>query len=589
MGCMPVTRGRRIALSVAVALGVALGCLALELHAPSPAPVWPYPHEDSFGTMGAMALAVPLLVLWGVSVARRCQDPVVRRHYVAIDAMLVLWMVDALVKYCSLSDAAIAAGWYLYYVPLVFVPLLQLFCAMRTSGLDRRPWAKGAKRALVAAGVVLSVLVLTNGWHSLAFVFDPADPAWDVHYAYGHVYRAVFAWCVALVLLFFAVTVAHARSSLRAAAGLVVAVVAVATFYSLVYYLRLLSAFESNFCLTFSLFVVAIIEACLDLRLVPSYVGMDRLLRSLPLDVRVLDDELVPVCSSDAAGELGEQERARVASLAGGMAPGEATAFRLEGRPELVFKLFRIPGGTVLVAEDVGAVMRERRRLELRREELARRNEALARMRAAREELYASQAEQELCDDIDASLDETVSAMREAIRGLPLGEDAESCEERRRGLRLVRLLVGYCKRKGMLLLSEGASPDGVRLVMEEASSDARSSGVPCAATVGLTRDLTPFASNVVYDVVYESVLASFEDGEGAMIVFVGDGRQGGASLRVVLDAVGDGGRTLGSLREACAHILGGQGIPYELESDELGVRLVADVPPASGAREGETP
>jgi hypothetical protein len=74
-----------------------------------------------------------------------------------------------------------------------------------------------------------------------------------------------------------------------------------------------------------------------------------------------------------------------------------------------------------------------------------------------------------------------------------------------------------------------------------------------------------------------------------MIVFVGDGRQGGASLRVVLDAVGDGGRTLGSLREACAHILGGQGIPYELESDELGVRLVADVPPASGAREGETP
>lgn len=279
-------------------------CLCLELWFPSAKPVWPYPHEDPLGTMGVMVLMVPALTAWGVSIYKRCEDALVRRRYLQIDVLIILWLIDALVKYAAVSDRVVAITWYLYYVPLVFVPLLQLFAALHITTLERRGWVHGVERALVAAGVVLCLLVLTNDVHHLAFAFDPRDPNWDVNYSYGPVYLAVFVWCVALLLSYFIVTVVHARRGLLRAIAFVIVVSAIVVLYCLAYLFRWWAAFNSNFCLSFTVIVVVISETSFDLGLVPFYVGTDRLLRSLPLDIKVLDEENNVGFRSNVASQL---------------------------------------------------------------------------------------------------------------------------------------------------------------------------------------------------------------------------------------------------------------------------------------------
>lgn len=233
----------------------------------------------------------------------------------------------------------------------------------------------------------------------------------------------------------------------------------------------------------------------------------------------------------------------------------------------------------MLVSEDISAIVRKRRELERRQEELRRRNAALGRMRSAREQLYERQAEQELCDDIETSLAVTVDAIRDILANLPEGNDQASVEERRRGLTLVRLLMGYCKRKGALLLSDDLDPDAMRLILSEVGTEASAAGIPCAATVSLKAPVKPAVANVAYDCVYDFVLIAYENCGTALIVYAAPGAEaGGITLRLALEIPGLADHS-GMLKDELTALLESRGVPYSLDRDELGVRLTVDIPP----------
>ena len=78
--------------------------------------------------------------------------------------------------------------WYLYYLPMLAIPLLAMFVALSLGRPEsfRLPKWTALLNILTAA---LFLLVLTNDLHQLVFVF-PADAAvWgdDYRYAFGYV------------------------------------------------------------------------------------------------------------------------------------------------------------------------------------------------------------------------------------------------------------------------------------------------------------------------------------------------------------------------------------------------------------------
>ena len=556
--------------SVLWATGLGLLLLVLELALPSTTRALPYPHESAHGTTGPMILMVPLLGLWTLSIWQRCPDAQVRSYLIRCAAMLALLQLIALVKYTAQSDFVVALSWYLYYPALIFVPLLVLFCALRTTGLERRGWVRRLKVCLLMAGTILCLLVLTNDLHQLTFLFDPLDPLWDVRYSYGPVYGAVYVWLVLMLGAFYTLTAVYARGMRRRLVALVFMMTLLAFAYAISYSLRLAPALNSNFALMFTISCAVNIEGCLQLGLFPAHKNLARLFESMPFDVKLLTRSGETAFASKAAASVPEGIRTRLARSE--MHPGARMTLEVPDERGRLYRGFGISGGYVLVSEDISELNERRRRLAMQLLQLRRRNHVLRRAHTVRESLYRQQCEEELLDKVDASLRETVQAIRKVLASLPPTSDEPARIERRRKLLLVKLLISYCKRKGALVLlgADDKSFDAqrLRLVINESMADARASGLDCAAWVELDRPLPTQAVNTIYDCMYDFLTTAFVQENATLMVFVAEREAELVELRCALEMTGNEQGCPCALGSELRRLLEVRDVQFDLEEDE---------------------
>lgn len=117
-------------------------------------------------------------------------------------AMLaIFWIFIRTVKYEFLSSSSTINRWlwYLYYIPIIFMPLLMFLSTLYIGKTDSSQVSK-KWRAIFVFGAVLSLLVLTNDYHQLAFSFNYGIDNWHMGYSRGSVYYIVVAF-VTLILI----------------------------------------------------------------------------------------------------------------------------------------------------------------------------------------------------------------------------------------------------------------------------------------------------------------------------------------------------------------------------------------------------
>jgi hypothetical protein len=135
------------------------------------------------------------ILIWLVSLQRRLIHDSVRKYLIGIAVLLLIYMAVRTAKYSFLVSRLL---WYLYYGVYCFVPLMGFF-AVSYLGMppDYRP--PRARDLLYLPAAVLTVLVLTNDRHQLAFRFQGPMSQWsDAVGTPGPVYYLVLAWGVAI-------------------------------------------------------------------------------------------------------------------------------------------------------------------------------------------------------------------------------------------------------------------------------------------------------------------------------------------------------------------------------------------------------
>ena len=93
-------------------------------------------------------------------------------------ALMLLWMTLRAIKYNSPADINTYGRylWYSYYIAMVFLPLMMFF-AMLNIGKPEN--TNNRKYLLIIPAAVLVLLVMTNDFHQLAFVFEPDFHNWN--------------------------------------------------------------------------------------------------------------------------------------------------------------------------------------------------------------------------------------------------------------------------------------------------------------------------------------------------------------------------------------------------------------------------
>ena len=152
---------------------------------------------------------IGLYAAWGLSVRQRIVQKQVGRYLTGVSVLLILWFSFRTVKYFIFwQPDAVRYLWYLFYLPMLFVPMLALLIAMSLGKPDDYRLPKWTA-AMWFVSAALLLLVLTNDLHQLVFTFPEKAAVWsDTDHGYGIGYFPAIGWQVicgvsALVVMVF--------------------------------------------------------------------------------------------------------------------------------------------------------------------------------------------------------------------------------------------------------------------------------------------------------------------------------------------------------------------------------------------------
>lgn len=464
------------------------------------------------------SIYIVFFAAWGVSTRNRIIQPQVRRYLTAIAALMVFWLTVRTIKY-SLNEAAwlMRHLWYLYYLPMLFIPFLAVFVALTLGKPENYRLPKWTALLYIPTFALL-LMVLTNDLHQLVFVFPADAVVWMDDYHYAIVYFLAVGWMIlcaltALVIMLTKCRVPHSRKVLM----LPFVTAAIALLYGVLYILRMIGipgltwtrVIAGDMTVVFCLLIAAVLESCIQCGLIQANTHYMELFDASTVGAQITDPEYHVVLSSGAAktvdiGVLRQTKQAPV-MLEGGI--------RVSGAP--------IKNGQVIWTEDMSPLINVLADLEEAKENLQDNKDILKEEHALKvREAHISEQER-LYHIIQRDTEKQILLMDEMIEQ---AENTASDEERRNILKKMLVIGAYLKRRSNLVfLSDKDSVLASReleLSIEESINNLETFGVTCGFISELTEPILAMNVIAMYD-FFEEVAERSLDNMSSILIHAG--------------------------------------------------------------------
>ena len=249
-----------------------------------------------------------LFALWGFSLDRRIIQKQALHCLRLTAALMLLWLILRTLKYEFVTDLTVARYiWYLYYLPMLFIPLLGVYIAL-TLGKSEEYRLTGKAGFLVAIPGILFLLVITNDLHQQVFAFDSGVPGVPDNYGYSHgiFYFCSMGWMVACMIFSLVLLLKKSRVPSGSEKRMRPFVIACITVLYGILYLSGLPAVRwwfGDMNVMFCLLYAAIYESCIRCRMIQSNTGYVELFEATTLAACIADRNGNIVIRSRAADE----------------------------------------------------------------------------------------------------------------------------------------------------------------------------------------------------------------------------------------------------------------------------------------------
>ena len=308
---------------------------------------------------------IALYIGWGISVSKRIIQVQVRHYLIAVSGLLVCWFVIRTTNYFFTADVEIERYlWYLYYLPMLFIPLFSLFVAISLGKPANARLSITTLLFLSIPTVLCLLLVLTNDLHQLVFSF-PEGEAWTAQnnsYIFG--YYIVIGWEALCALAAFIIMLIKCRLSQRKK-HLPFLLLICSIGYALVYvsgvkWMQLIGGdITAAQCLMFT----GILECCIQCGLIQTNTGYQALFEAGSIGAQIVDTDYDTRYASSNAPKLSAEI----------MRSAESEAAKLDNNTLL--RSSKIPGGHVLWQEDITDISAVLQKLEENRKTIAESND----------------------------------------------------------------------------------------------------------------------------------------------------------------------------------------------------------------------
>ena len=391
------------------------------------------------GGIARSLIYIALYIGWGISVSKRIIQVQVRYYLIAVSGLMVFWFVIRSMRYYFITDIGIARQlWYLYYLPMLFIPLFSLFVAISLGKPESARLSKTALLLLSIPTVLCLLLVLTNDLHQLVFSF-PEGAVWtDINNGYTFGYYIVLGWEILCALAAFVIMIIKCRLSYRKK-YLPFLLLACSIVYAFIYvsgveWMQLIGGdIAAAQCLMFT----GILESCIQCGLIQTNTGYEELFMVSRLGAQITDQgNTVCLASSNARELTGEQ---RMSAKTHPVLADKTTL--IKSKP--------IRFGHVLWQEDVSEFTEAIEQIEENCRDLSERNRIRRKNLETKKKILSLQEKNRAADVLNRETAGQISMIEHLLTQYDTENDAKKREKLLAG---AAVLGAYIKRYGNLLL-----------------------------------------------------------------------------------------------------------------------------------------
>lgn len=457
------------------------------------------------------ALYLLLFALWGYSLDRRIIQTQALHCMRLTAALMLVWLVLRTLKYEVVTDITVARYiWYLYYLPMLFIPLFGVYIAL-SLGKSEKYRLTGRVVALAAIPAILFSLVITNDLHQQIFAFNSGIPGRPDNYSYHHryLYFICLGWMVGCMIFSLIRLLKKSRIKNGGKKPLMPFIIGCITILYGILYLTGLSAVRwwfGDMNVMFCLLYAAIYESCIRCRMIQSNTGYVELFEASTLAAVIMDRSGNVVIRSRAADEdmICPQDGTQIIRPDG---------TRISSAP--------INGGYVVWKDNVRPLTELRAQLSENKAQIKNNKEKLHEAYLIQKKLHELTEKRRIYDKLDLMYGDQINRIGQLLKQC---ENTET-DEVHNILKRILLLGTYIKRSANLyflsLEHELLSQQDIRLTVDEAVRVMNVCGTECSVVYYMTKPMHSEEVMRLFNLL-KTVVETAVDGLDSMFICLSD-------------------------------------------------------------------
>ena len=420
-----------------------------------------------------------LFALWGFSLDRRIIQKQTLHCLRLTAALMLVWLILRALKYEFVTDLTAARYiWYLYYLPMLFIPLLGVYIAL-SLGKSEKFRLTGKIGALAIIPAVLFLLVITNDLHQQVFAFDSGVPGVPDNYGYSHgiFYFCSLGWMVVCVTFSLILLLKKSRVPNGSEKRMRPFVIACITILYALLYLSGLPAIRwwfGDMNVMFCLLYAAIYESCIRCRMIQSNTDY----------VELFEATTLAACIADRNGDIVIRSRAADEDMVcpkNGFQIIRPDGIRISSAP--------IHGGYAVWRDNVRPMTELRAKLSENRSKIKNNKEKLHEAYLIQKKLNELTEKNRIYDELEVRYGKQISRIEELLRQCEIAGPAET----QNLLKRILLLGTYIKRSANLYFLgieyDFLPQQELRLTVDEAVRVITVCGTECSVVYHTTKPM----------------------------------------------------------------------------------------------------
>lgn len=426
-----------------------------------------------------------LFTFWTVRVYYKLYENKTRRYILIIGILIIFWMLIRIIKGVTIDNKIERMCWYLYYLPLIFIPTFFYICS--NSLLDKMNNKR--KILIYIISSILLILVLTNDFHEFVFKFNNGV---YFHNNYNHYigYYLILIW---IAYLFGGAMISLAINRLKITRDLKsflpLTVLLLGLIYTCLYILDVPYIRRINMSVVSSVLICLGIELIFYLDLIPNNRKYIQIFSSSNLDMIIvsLDGTVKYTTSSfkiipDFILKDIKNNKVKNAYQKG----------------NIVYDIKKNKDSYVILKKDLTYIFKLKGEITKQKEELLKQQESIKLEEKTKRELYEIKIRKDVINRVEKKLDEK----RLEAKNILMKDDVDQED-----LEKVKRIIIYSKKKSMLMISEMNNEmyneESIKVLLNELIMSMSSLNIEGLVIVKNKMNIKGATISYLYDIVYE--------------------------------------------------------------------------------------